>query len=173
MKTNSFLLTTAAMAAGLVMSSAALAQSTATGTLNAKIVITKDCAVTSSGTVLDFGSKASTVAVAATASTAITVKCTNLTPYKIGLQSSAASSATDGTGTMKYNDGSTVHTIGYQLNQASGGTPWGNVYSGTTNTQGGTGSGSDQSYTVYGATTSTLNVAAGTYEDTVNISVYY
>lgn len=173
MKTSRFLLSAAAMAAGLAMSSGVMAQTTSN--FQAKIVITKDCAITGASGDLDFGSVASTVTAPQSASaTGLKVKCTNLTPYQIGLQSTAASSSTDGTGTMKYVSGSNTYSIGYQLYQTSGATAWGNVNTGTINTQAGVGTGADQSYTVYGKTTATdFNVPAGTYTDTVQVTLYY
>lgn len=175
MKTNRFLLSTAAMAAGLVMSSTALAQSTATGTLNAKIVITSNCAIVGTSTDLDFASHVSTETAAANASNGgFTVNCTNLTPYKIGLQSSASGSTTDGKGLLKSADSAVTQTIGYQLYQDSAfGTAWGNSPTTSPNIKAGTGTGATQAYVVYGKTTSTLNVPASTYSDVVNISVYY
>lgn len=171
MKTSRFLLSTAAMAAGLVMSSGVMAQTTST--FQAKIVITKDCAITGASGDLEFGSVASTAAAPQSASaTGLKIKCTNLTPYQIGLQSSG--STTDGTGNMTYTQGGNTYSIGYQLYQTAGATPWGNVNTGTINTKSGIGSGADQAYTVYGKTTSTdFNFPAGTYTDTVTVSLYY
>ncbi|MCI2809593.1 Csu type fimbrial protein [Eoetvoesiella caeni] len=175
MKTKNFLLSTAAMAAGLIVSSGVMAQSTATGNLNAKIVITSNCAIVGTGTDLDFASHVSTETSAASASNGgFSVSCTPGTTYKIGLQSSAGSSTTDGKGLLKSADSAVTQTIGYQLYQdASFATVWGNSPTTSPNIQAGTGTGAAQLYTVYGKTTSTLNVPASTYSDIVNISVYY
>lgn len=174
MKTNRFLLSTVAVATGLVISSSALAQSPATGTLNAKIVITANCAIVGTNTDLDFGSKVSTEGtnVISASNGGFSVNCTPGTTYNIGLQSAASGMTTDGKGVMKGTSGN-INTIGYQLYQDSSTTVWGNSPTGTINTKGGTGTGAAIAYTVYGKTTSTLNVPADTYSDIVNINVYY
>lgn len=146
----------------------------ATGTLGVQIAITSNCSVSTGNTALDFSSHASTESGPISASNGgFSVTCTNQTPYTIGLQSAASGSTTDGKGVMAATGGIT-QTIGYQLYQDSGfATVWGNSTSGTVNTKAGTGTGAAQSYVVYGKTTSTLNVPAATYTDTVNINVYY
>jgi len=166
--------------AGLSLFAAPLtasATSTATGTLQAQIVITSNCTVSGGNASLDFTSHVSNETNAANASNGkFTVTCTNQTPYTIGLQSSASDAPTDGTGQMVASAGSGIsQKIGYQLYQdPSFNTKWGNNTATTGgNVQGSTGTGDAQSYTVYGKTTSTLNVPAATYSDTVNISVYY
>ena len=173
MKTNRFLLASIAAAAGLTMSSAVLAATTLSGgTFGAKITITANCLMSGSNVDLDFGSQSSNTASAANESTpaGFSVICTNGTAYQIGLQSTASGSTTGGVGTMK--NGS--NTIGYALFQDSGRTlAWGNSQVATVNTKTATGSGVAQPYLVYGKTTSTLNVPAGAYTDTVAVSVYY
>jgi spore coat protein U-like protein len=174
MKTSHLLLTAIAMITGVSLSTAASA-ATATGSLNAKIVITSNCAITGTSTDLDFGSNASTTASAVSASNGgFSVTCTNQTPYTIGLKSTASGAADDGTGTMKATVGGTAYTIGYQLYQDSGTTVWGNVASGgSANVKSSIGTGTAQAFTVYGKTTSTLNVPAATYSDVVAINVEY
>lgn len=173
MKTSRFLLACATVAAGFPL--VASAQSTTTGTLQAKITITSNCVIAAGTTDLDFSSHASTETAPATADNGgFSVTCTNQTPYSIGLQSTASGSAKNGTGAMKSADAGITQTVGYQLYQDSArATVWGNETSGSVNTKSATGSGSAQTYVVYGATTTTLNVPASTYADTVQINVYY
>jgi spore coat protein U-like protein len=164
-----------ALVAGLAFSAmaSAVGTTTATGSFQAKIQITANCAVGTSNPDLDFGSTASTTTTALSATNAgITVTCTNLTPYNIGLQSAASGSATDGTGTMKATVGGTDYTVGYAL--FNGSTAWGNN-TGTTggNTVSAVGTGIVQTFPVSGKTTTTLNVPVATYTDTVTVSVYY
>ncbi|TAM82361.1 MAG: spore coat U domain-containing protein [Candidimonas sp.] len=171
------LLNALGVASGLVLLSASAltpaAASTATGTLNAQIVITSNCAVSTDNSTLDFASHASTSGAVSASNGGFSVTCTDETPYTIGLQSAATGSTNNGAGTMSASG--IKQTIGYQLYQdASLATPWGN----NTATSGGNvksneGSGAAQSYVVYGKTTSSLNVPAGTYSDTVNINVTY
>lgn len=172
MKTNRFLLSSLALLASISLSTTVLA-ATSTGTLNTKIVITSNCAITGTSTDLDFASHASTDASASASNGGFSVTCTNLTPYTIGLQSAASGSTTDGKGTMATTAPGVTQTIGYQLYQDSGTTVWGNSTTGTVNVKSGTGSGAAQNFTVYGKTTTTLNVPAATYSDVVNINVYY
>lgn len=173
--TTRHLLAAMGTVAGLSLFAAPITASadTATGTLGVQIAITSNCSVSTGNTALDFASHASTESGPISASNGgFTVTCTNQTPYNIGLQSSASGSTTDGKGVMKASGIS--QTIGYQLYQDSGfSTVWGNSTSGTVNTEAGTGSGAAQSIVVYGKTTTSLNVPAGTYTDTVNINVYY
>lgn len=174
MKTCRLLLTAIAVLTGVALSTAASASTTATGTLNAKITITSNCAVTGSTSDLDFGSNASTASAVSASNGGFSVTCTNQTPYTIGLQSTASGSATDGTGTMKATIGGTAYSIGYQLYQDSASTVWGNdPTSGTGNAKSAIGTGLAQQYTVYGKTTTSLNVPAGDYSDVVQINVVY
>ncbi|MBV6306002.1 spore coat U domain-containing protein [Candidimonas humi] len=163
--------------AGLSLFAAPLtasAANTATGTLQAQIVITSDCTVSGGNSKLDFSSHKSTETDASANNGGFSVTCTNLTPYTIGLQSASAGSTTNGAGVMSSTAPGVSQTIGYQLYQDSSySTAWGNSTSGTANVKSATGTGAAQAYVVYGKTTSTLNVPAATYSDTVNINVYY
>jgi len=161
--TSASLLASLAFAAG---SAQAATSNTATGSLQATITITSNCSVSAGNAALDFGSNPSTASGASASNGKFSVTCTNQTPYNIGLAGSSGKA--DGTGTMK----SGSNTIDYQLYQAADmSQAWGNTVG--TNTQAKTGSGSAQSYTVYGKTTTSLNVPAGTYTDTVAINVTY
>ena len=176
MKLIRLLPVSAALVAGLLSSGATMAADTLNGgNFGVKIAITSECTVDAAKTDLDFGSKASTATAAATANNGgFSVTCTNQTPYSIGLQSTAGSSSSDGSGTMKATVGSTEYTIGYQLYQDAGdSTPWGNSNTGSINTKEALGSGIAQAHTVFGKTTSTLNVPVATYTDTVAVSIYY
>lgn len=173
MKTSRFLISAAAMATGLAMSSGVMAQSTASGSLNAKIVITANCAIVGTNTDLNFASAAST-ATNSNATGGFSVNCTNLTPYKIGLQSQNNGTATDGTGLMKSADSAVTQSIAYTLyKDAAFGTAWGNSPTTSPNVVTGTGTGAAVAIPVYAKTTGSLNVPASTYTDIVDITVYY
>ena len=173
------LLNALGVASGLALLSASgltpAAATTATGTLKAQIVITSNCAVSTGNATLDFGSNPSTTSGASgtTGKNGFSVTCTDLTPYTIGLQSTSSDAGTNGAGKMSASG--IAQTIGYQLYQDAAHTiVWGNnAASSGGNTQSAAGTGAAQQYAVYGATTSTLNVPAGTYSDTVNINVTY
>ncbi|CAM5219410.1 hypothetical protein CDEF62S_05530 [Castellaniella defragrans] len=176
MTTKHLLTTSMSLLAGLMLLPGVGNAATATpSSLQAKITITANCAISAAGTnnALDFGSHVSTESTAATANNgSFTVNCTNLTPFNIGLAGS--SGATNGTGTMSDGASPTPHTIGYQLYQdASFSTPWGNTTGTGGNTEASVGTGAAVTYTVYGKTTTTLNVPAGSYTDTVAINVTY
>jgi len=153
--------------AGLAVTVPALS---ADGEMQVQITITANCAVTGTSSTLDFGSQASTTTGPVSASNGgFSVTCTNATPYKIGLKPVSTDSAV-GIGTMSA-DPDNGETIGYQLYQDSASTVWGDDEN--TNVKSDTGNGLAQAHTVYGKTTSTLNVAAATYKDIVAINVYY
>ena len=173
MQTKQHVLYYAAALVSLALSIPASAQ-TATGSMDVKIVITANCAVTGSTSTLDFGSNASTATDASANNGGFSVTCSNLTPYTIGLKSNSAGAGDDGAGVMASTAPGVSQTIGYQLYQdVAGSTPWGNSVSAPINVKSATGTGASQTYTVYGKTTSTLNVPAATYTDVVAINVYY
>ena len=97
----------------------------------------------------------------------IQVQCTNTTPYNIGLNAGTATGATVTTRKMT-NGGATV---GYALYSNAGMTTnWGNTVG--TDTVSGTGNGA-QPYTVYGQVPAQSTPAAGTYTDTITVTVTY
>ncbi|MER1968363.1 spore coat U domain-containing protein [Castellaniella sp. GW247-6E4] len=162
-----------AILSGLAVSLPASAQTTA-GSMDVQIVITANCTVSSTTSTLDFGSNPSTAADASASNGGFSVTCSNQTPYKIGLKSNSTGAVDDGVGVMASTAPGVTQTIGYQLYQNPGFTTvWGNATTGTANIKTATGTGTAQTYTVYGKTTTTLNVPAATYTDTVAINVYY
>lgn len=168
MKTSYLQTLIAVVSAGLAILPAVAGADTATGSLGVKIEITSNCAVSTSNAALDFGSHASTDTSASADNGAFTVSCTNETPYDIGLVPVSTASTT-GSGEMK--DGSGTNSIAYQLySDAAMSAVWG---SDTGNMQSSTGTGSAQDYTVYGKVTGSMNVPAGSYNDTVTINVTY
>ncbi len=173
MKIKHFALYCAAALGASAASLPALAD-TATGSMDVQIIITANCTVSGSTNTLDFGSNPSTSTDASANNGGFSVTCSNMTPYSIGLKSTATGALDDGAGVMSTTAPGVTQTIGYQLYQDAGfGTAWGNSTTGTVNTKAGTGTGAAQPYTVYGKTTTSLNVPAATYKDTVAINVYY
>lgn len=166
MKTRLLPASSLVLAAGLAFAPAAVLADTATGSLDTRITITSNCAVSTGNAALDFGSHASTETSASAGNGGFSVSCTNKTPYKIALIPTSTSS-TDGAGEMKFDD----VAIAYQLYQdLSMQTPWGSMEA---NEKSGVGAGEAQSYVVYGKVTGSMNVPAGNYADTVTISVSY
>ncbi|MER9580557.1 spore coat U domain-containing protein [Mesorhizobium sp. M0051] len=98
----------------------------------------------------------------------VTVRCTNSTPYSIGLSAGTGSGATIAARKMT----SGTKLVSYSLYRDSGmATVWGNTIG--TDTASGTGTGLDQPYTVYAEAPAQTTPAPGTYTDTVVVTVTY
>lgn len=157
----------ATVACGAFGATAAQA-STATDTFDVTVTITAACSVTAgSASNIDLGTHPSTDT-NLNASSDITVKCSNTVPYRVNLAPS--NGATNGAGSLDP-AGVSPDTVPYQLRSTSGtsGTVWGNTSS---NGVAGTGTGADQTLTVY-ATAPSANYAPDTYSDTVTVTVNY
>lgn len=123
--------------------------------------VQQTCSV-SAGT-LDFGTVAGFLVDPKDAQSMISVKCLNGTAYKVGLDNGQ-----HGVRRMTGPGGS----IGYELYRNSGRTQhWGNTPG--TDTYGNTGNGNTQNVTVYGRVPPQPTPAAGTYADTVTVTVTY
>jgi len=104
--------------------------------------------------------------VAATGS--IILQCTNGDAYNVGLNAGSGSGATIANRLMTY----AFYTVTYSLYQNNAHTViWGNTIG--TNTVSGTGSGANQTLTVYGLVPAQTAPAAGTFNDTVVATVTY
>jgi spore coat protein U-like protein len=126
--------------------------------------VAKQCTV--SATTLDFGTIG--LLTANTPGTSqIGVQCANRSAYSIGLNQ-GLNGATINTREMALG----ANLIGYQLYSNSPRTVvWGNTVG--TNTIAGTGNGSVQNLTVYGSVPAQTTPAAGTYTDTITVTVTY
>jgi spore coat protein U-like protein len=126
--------------------------------------VLSNCVVSASG--VNFGS-AGIIAANVDATGSTTVQCTNSTPYTVALDG-GTSGATDPT-QRKMSKGAEKITYGlYQDSARSQG--WGNT---TGQTVGGTGTGSSQALTVYGRVASQTTPSAGSYSDSVVVTVTY
>ena len=142
---------------------------TATSTFQVQITITKSCSVTS-GTPINFGNVAAS-SPSVTANTSISVNCSRLTPYTVGLAPS--NSDTLGAGVMSGAIGGNTDKVPYQLAKDSAGAIWGSITSGgTSNVVAGSGTGAAQSLTVY-AKVANANFTPDVYTDTVTVTVTY
>ncbi len=142
---------------------------TATSSFQVQITITKSCSVTS-GTPINFGNVAAS-SPRVTANTNISVTCSRLTPYTVGL--APTGSSTTGAGQMSGAIGGNTDKVPYQLAKDAAGAIWGNdTAAGTSNVVAGTGSGAAQSLTVY-AIVANANFTPDVYTDTVNVTVTY
>jgi spore coat protein U-like protein len=134
----------------------------ATFTVSATVVAT--CLV--SATPMAFGTY--TGAVVNSTST-ISFTCTNTTAYNVGLSAGTATGATVSNRSMT---GPASALLSYMLFRDSGRTlNWGNTVG--TDTMSGTGSGLQQSFTVYGRITSGQYPRPGNYADTITATITY
>ena len=127
--------------------------------------VTNQCNV--SATALDFGTVGLLTAGALGTST-LNVQCANGSAYRVGLDAGLNGGGNVNARKLKLG----AATIGYQLHSNSARTTvWGNTLG--TDTVSGTGNGSIQAYTVYGSVPAQATPAAGTYQDTITVSVTY
>ena len=143
---------------------------TATGTLTVNATVLKVCLI-SNGT-LSFGNYDPTASSALNGSTTVTLTCTPGSSYNIGMGLGNGSGATTALRQMTLGGGSA--TMGYELFQDSGySVAWGTTIS--TNTEAGTTSASSLTNTinVYGQIPANEVAAAGSYADSVTMTVTY
>lgn len=157
---------------------------TATGNLQVKITITKECQV-NAGTggagggdaVLDFGShgvlNSNVDGQTATSGTgSVQVQCTNGTAYQIGLNAGTNPSAPGDVNTRRMKTG--TEFVSYQLYQDSARTTvWGNTTGAGGNVVSKTADGTVQSTQVFGRVPPQVTPSAGVYTDTVTVTVTY
>ncbi len=138
---------------------------TATGSMNVQITILASCDVVSASD-LNFGSTAA-IASAIDQTSTITVKCSSTTPYNVGISLGSGGGSTSARRLV--NGGNFVT---YALYRDSGRTQlWGDTVG--TDTVSGTGSGANQSLTVYGRVGAQTVPPPGTYTDVVTVTVTY
>ena len=148
------------------VSATSVGAATTTDTFTAQIVITEDCDIVSAGD-LDFGS-AGVLASNVDATATLSVQCTNSTTYDIGLNAGLGTGAD--TTTRRMMDG--AEFVDYQLFSDSGrATNWGNSVG--TDTVSDTGDGAAQDHTIYGRVPVQSTPSAGTYLDTVTVTVTF
>lgn len=135
-------------------------------TVTANVI--SDCVITA--TDVDFGTRG-VLAAASTATGTITARCTNGSPYTLSMNAGTSAGASVGNRRMQRSGG--TEQVSYQLYQNAGySIPWGDGTAGT-NVLSGTGTGTPQTYTVYGRVPAQLTPVAGTYVDTVTVTVTY
>lgn len=140
---------------------------TATGTLAVSVTVVNTCSVGAS--TMAFGNLPGSAATTTlNVSGTVSVTCTNLAPYNIGLDKGANGASV----TTRAMVDSAAHTISYSLfRDSSHLLNWGQTVG--TDTVAGVGTGSAQSVTVYGQIPSQNAAFTNTYNDTVNITVTY
>ena len=160
-----FLKRTALAFLGLTVPAAAIA-ATATGRMNVRIAIQAACEVVSTSD-LDFGTVTALSATLDRTST-LSVKCSNTTPYNIGLSVGTAG----GTVSQRRMSAGSTDYVTYSLYRDASRTQlWGETLG--TDVQTSTGTGTAQSFTVYGRVPAQNSPAPGTYSDVVTVTVTY
>lgn len=149
-----------------VLPVASMAQ-TATDNFDVRISIVDECEIVSTQD-LDFGSTG-VLSASVDEEAEISVACTNSTAYQLGLNQGLGAGATT---TARLMTGPAGATVGYQLFMDSGRTAnWGNTP--LSDTMSGTGTGSEQLFTVYGRVVAQASPAPGAYSDTITVTVTY
>jgi len=138
---------------------------TATNTFQATITIQTQCEVTSPSD-LNFGSSG-LLNNNIDASSTFVVKCTKGTAYSIGL-----TGANDSGGNKRMSNGSEYVTYQTYTDNTYG-TVWDAASSPSSGPVTATGTGDNQTYTVYGRVPPQTTPPAGNYSDTVTITVQY
>lgn len=161
------LLAAPAFAAGVLLIPQTASAATATDTMAVSATVQTACILTASP--LAFGSYNPTSAANVDATTTISVTCTSGTSYTVGLNAGTTSGATVSARKMASNG----HTLNYALYQdASRSVNWGNT-PGTDTPAAATAGSSAATVTVYGRIAGSQNTNAGTYTDTVTVTVNY
>ena len=161
-----------AIAAGVGTAADLFATPAAAGSQNANLGVsaTVNAKCTISTTALAFGSIDTLSAAAVTGTGGVAIACTNGSTWTATADVGAGAGATFASRRMT----SGANTLAYSLYTDAGHTTvWGNGTS-STGTFTGTGSGSTQNITVYGQIPgSQTGVPAGSYSDTVSVTVTY
>ena len=148
----------------LSLASTPAVAATATTTFGVSATVQATCLV--SATALAFGTYTGVVA---NSTSAVSVTCTNTTPYNVGLSAGLATGATVSARKMT---GPASALLGYSMYSDSARTVnWGQTIG--TDTVAGTGNGSAQAITVYGQAAAGQYVAPGAYADTITATVTY
>lgn len=170
---NNFRLAMKAAATAL-LSATMLSEANAANTnmnFNVSTTVNAICII-DSASALTFASYDPSQAVAQTSSSSISVRCTNTTPFNIGLSAGAGPGATTSTRVMT--NGS--NTLNYSLYQDQGDTKvWGNTVGTDTVTGSGLGMAAGNAIvkTVYGQIPYQPGTVPGNYADTVTVTVTY
>lgn len=155
----------------LTLATQAAVAASANGSFQVQATVVSACTV--SGSLLNFGGSIDPLvsSVPIDASSTLTVRCTNTTPYSVALDAGLHAGGGAVFGGRSMSNG--AQTIGYQLYLDSGrATVWGNGTAGSSPVAG-TGTGSNQSLTIYGRLPSLTGAVPGNYSDTVTITISY
>jgi spore coat protein U-like protein len=151
--------------AGLALAGGSASATTTTNTFGVTLLITANCVINSTAT-LDLGSSG-VINTNHDANAPLHIQCTNTTPYTIGLDKGTTAGATVGQRLLANG----AATVNYNLYTASDyATVWGDT-GGTPVSS--TGTGADQTFTIYGRIPAQTTPAPGTYTDLITVTVTY
>ncbi len=153
-------------AAFLFSMSATSGASAQTDTFQVTATVNASCSV--SATDLAFGVYDPFSATDIDGTVTLTVLCTNTTDYDIGLDEGTGGGATVTTRVMESGANDLTYSL-YQNTQRT--TVWGDTVG--VDTVSDTGTGSNQTFTVYGRLFALQNAAPGSYSDTVTVTVTF
>lgn len=154
---------------GTLASAQAASAATTTDSFTVSATVQADCVITSASN-LAFGTVGALNADVDSTST-ISVKCTNTTPYDIGLNAGTATGATVSSRSMT-GAGTSPATLSYELfSDTDRTTNWGDTVG--TDTVSGTGTGSAIDHTVFGRIPAQSAPKPDSYSDTITITVTY
>jgi len=157
----------AAVLAAVMPFTNAVAAAAPTKTFDVTMTVVADCTISAAG--MNFG-QTGVITAAKTAQSNLTVTCTNTTPYNVGLD---AGNTTGSTGTTRYMVGTGANTDKVQVNLYRDGNSsfWGDTQG--SNTVTGTGTGNEQTLTVYGEIPMQKSPAPDVYKSTITASIYF
>lgn len=150
------------LAALLIASGTALAATT-TSSFTVNVLVSATCAI--SANPMNFPPYTGVVD---TATTTLSITCTNTTPYSVGLNAGLAPGATVASRKMQAGGASMAYAL---FSNPARTLNWGETVG--TDTVGGTGTGVAQSLTVYGQISAGQFVNPGNYVDTITATVTY
>ncbi|MFT3790640.1 MAG: spore coat U domain-containing protein [Rudaea sp.] len=151
--------------------STTMAAATATTSFNVTLTLDATCDTTTlAATALGFGEH--TYLDTITSTSTVSIKCSTGTAFNIGLDAGANPGTSGDITTRRMKGGTGSDYVSYQLYTDSGyGTAWGNNSSNGWVAK--TGTGSAVTYTVYGKASPISTSPAGSYSDTVGVTVTY
>lgn len=172
---KSLTLTRAALAAALgaallpLLSGAAVySNGNKTSQFDVTLKIIADCIIATNP--LDFGQTQGVLATSVSVNTTLNITCTNTTPYNIGLNAGSGNGSTVAARVMSGSAGNSS-TVAFNLYQSAGATNWGNTQG--TDTVSGTGTGTVQNLTVYGAVPAQSTPQPDVYKSTITATIYF
>lgn len=157
----------AAVLAAVIPFSSAFAASPQTATFDVTMRVVADCKIAAAG--IDFGTTG-VITAAKSGQSNLTVTCTNTTPYNVGLD---AGTGAGSSGTTRYLAGTGANADKVQVNlyRNAGSGLWGNSQG--TDTLAGTGTGNEQTLTVYGEIPVQKSPTPDNYKSTITATIYF